>query len=186
MFDKVRQIPVLNQFFCTPKVPLSFYYTSFIPVIIFLNFISITEFKWFSFIVMNAFYLLLNYCYAWFCDYMLYRYKNPFIQFVFMKSIIFNKGMQTGIISVYNSLPSELKREEDSKGRIYYRESRETAFKQSAKIYFVILPLIKFFITLVCLPLIFLLPFIHIFLMKTYYKLVAADIKDETNLVNEF
>jgi len=189
--DKLKNNEFLKKFFCTPKVPLTFYYTPLVAIYIFILLVNIGNitgsakgFLWF--IVVTVIMCIVNYSYAWFSDYMLYTSKSRFVSFVFMKSFIFRKGSKEGMMAVYNSMPSETVLEQSGHNRYRVRQSRSAAVKQTFQVYFIIFPLIKFFIAYAMLPFILITPFLHIKTMEKYYTLVELDALDQTDEVNMF
>ncbi|MGV2929275.1 hypothetical protein RW115_11810 [Macrococcus capreoli] len=190
MENNMNETSMLKKYFCTPKVPITFYYTPLIPILIFWIVINLGNLNFnfkgiLALIIFIAPFILVNYAYAWFSDYMLYKSKNLFVRYIFMKSAIFHRGFKSGAMAVYNSIPNE-NFIEVTGNRYKIKSSREKAIKTTFIVTFILLPLFKFLVAYAMLPFIIITPFLHTRTMKKYYDLVAADANDTTDQVDMF
>ena len=164
-----------KMYFNTPKMPLSFYYTPFVVVYIFIFLIMASSgASLVSWILNIVLFILGSYTYAWLSDYMLATKDNFILRYFFTKSVVFRRDFGQ-ILKSTHSVSKE--------SRVYERRAYE--FREKHSVYFkrtfmsiVINVVIKFILAWGSIFVFWISIFTHVIVMKKYRDFVDKEIEE--------
>ncbi|MCK1197322.1 hypothetical protein MXZ32_09790 [Streptococcus uberis] len=91
-----------KEYFDTPKMPLSFYYTIITPPSILILLLIITQQNNIIFsIIALVFFVIVQYTTGWFVDYILSTSKNQVIRYFATRSLVFRRDFSSIVADIY-------------------------------------------------------------------------------------
>lgn len=167
---------MIRNYFSTPKMPISFFYTPYTLVYLvkFIFMIKNETTNWIDWSWTIVLFLLGSYTYAWLSSYMLDTKDNGFVRFFFAKSIVFRKDFGTLAKMAYDDhrRRNPTRKIEIKENKMSARESIGTYIK-GAFFSFIIVIVIKFILAWVLQPIFWISIIIHPIIMKKYRQKIS-------------
>ncbi|HID9440017.1 TPA: hypothetical protein ACXJQT_003769 [Clostridioides difficile] len=173
-----------KMYFNTPKMPLSFYYTPYVVVYIFVFLIMASSgSSLVSWILNIVLFILGSYTYAWLSDYMLATKDNFILRYFFMKSMVFRRDFG----QILKSTHSASKESRVYERRVIDRNPNSFTYEDREKhsVYFkrtfmsiVINVVIKFILAWLFIFVFWISIFTHVIVMKKYRDFVDKEIEE--------